>query len=76
MTGKVTWRDVDSSNVEKVAWFKLGDTPCAAVSFKNGSCYAYIGVTRQRMVAMMRAASVGRYFAQNIKGRYDWMKIC
>lgn len=75
MTEKVKWRDVESSNIERVGWGTFGHSEVVLVEFKDGRAYAYIGVTRQRAVAMIRAASVGRYFARWIKGHYDYLRI-
>lgn len=74
----VTWREVNSSNVQRVGWFRLGDAcpiPCMIVTFRNGATYMYIGVRRQRAVAMTRADSVGRYFIENIRNKFDYIKV-
>lgn len=75
MTETVKWRDVNSSNIERVGWCNVGNTPCIVVAFKDGRSYLYVNASRQRAIAMARAASVGRYFARKVKGKYDYMRI-
>jgi hypothetical protein len=43
----ITWRDVESSNVERVGWGRTG----MFVKFRSGAIYLYRGVSRQRAVA-------------------------
>lgn len=66
-----TWRPVNSTNVEAVGWNRDG----AFVRFHSGGTYFYRGVSRQRAVAMTRAKSVGRYFMEKIRDRYDTERV-
>lgn len=73
----ITWREVNSSNVKWVGWpSKNDDLPRRMiVQFIDGSQYVYIGVSRQRAVAMTRAKSVGRYLNQKVKGHYHHRRL-
>lgn len=71
-TESVTWREVESSNVQAVGWDK--DNHLYA-RFTSGAVYLYVGVSRQRAVACSRAKSVGRYFNKVIKPHYKAVKI-
>lgn len=75
MAAMVKWREADSSNVQWVGWLKVGNMPCVMVVFKSGHSYLYLGMHRQRAVAMLRAKSVGRYFARNVKGKYNYLRV-
>ncbi len=62
--------DLDSSNI---AAAKLeGNT--LYVKFKNGSVYSYDGVDRAMFDQLTQAASVGKFFAANIKNNYSYRK--
>lgn len=65
---------LDSSNVKWLGWPVSGE-PTMVVEFKNQSRYAYIGVTRQRAVAMAYAPSVGSYLAQRVKPHYEVVRL-
>lgn len=67
----ITWRKVESTNVDQLGW----DSEGGYVRFHSGGTYLYKGVSRQRMVAMMRAASPGRYFRSKIYPFFEWVKI-
>jgi len=74
----ITWRDVESSNVQQVGWDKDGNM---YVLFRdkslngNSTLYMYRDVPRQRVVAAARAESVGRYLNQHIKPFHEAVKI-
>jgi hypothetical protein len=68
----ISWRhDINSTNVASLGW----DTDGGYVKFHSGGTYFYRGVSRQRMVAMLRAASPGKYFRKKIYPNYEWEKI-
>lgn len=69
---EVSWRPVDSSNVEKIGWDKHQGM---IVTFKSGAVYLYHGCSRQRAVACAYAPSVGSYINEVIKPHYDCTKI-
>lgn len=64
----ITWREVKSSNVERVGWDAFSNM---YVEYSgSGKTYMYVGVSRQRVVAASRSQSVGSYIARKIKGKY------
>jgi hypothetical protein len=67
-------KPLDSSNVEWLGWPVTGE-PLMVVEFKGHARYAYIGVTRQKAVAMAYAPSVGRYLNERIKPHYEVVRL-
>lgn len=68
----VNFRVVDSSNIDRVGW---DDAENMYVQFHGGGLYAYMGVSRQRAVAMAYRPSVGSYFHRKIRGHYPEVKL-
>ena len=69
----INWRKVKSSNVERVGWDNAGNMYVSYTG--SGKLYKYVGVSRQRVVACARSASVGRYIQRKIKGHYKPIHI-
>jgi hypothetical protein len=67
-------RYVESSHIDYIGWPVSGE-PLMLVRFKSGELYGYIGVSRQRAVAVANAKSPGRYLAREIKPKFKAMKI-
>jgi len=68
MSNPVTWRDVDSSNVARIAYVSgAGDM---LVTFKNGGVYRYFGVPPTTFASMCRGdLSVGRFLNAHVKAQ-------
>ncbi len=66
------WIDVESSNV--LAMRHTTETGLD-VRFKTGEVYNFKGVPRALFESLVAAESVGSFFAQNIKGRFDFKKV-
>jgi len=66
---KLNIRRLDSSNIDWIGWPVSGES-LMVVNFKDGSRYGYVGVSRQRAVAMAYAWSSGSYLAMYIKPFY------
>ena len=45
------------------------------VRFKNGSAYEYVNVPYAEYEALKTSESVGKTFAQTIKGKYDFLRV-
>lgn len=45
------------------------------VEFTSGRVYVYAEVTRDEYEALVSAGSVGKYFAERIKGRYAGVPV-
>ena len=69
---KLVWTDVDSSNVESVAYD--GETKTLAIKYVNGGLYSYDAVDMQVYTDLVHAESVGKFLNQQIKGRYSFLK--
>ena len=87
---KITWRPVVSSHVANIGWphdpirlstdsgTTLGRVhpPLLLVMFKDGRCYGYLDVSRQRAVWMAtQCLSVGGYMDRVIKKQFDAVRI-
>lgn len=59
--------EVKSSNIQAV---KFGGD-ILVVQFKNGKVFAYDGVPQETFDEMMKSESLGSYFAQHIKGKFN-----
>jgi hypothetical protein len=70
----VNVREVDSSNVDSIAWPVTGE-PLMIVTYRNGGVYGYLGVSRQRAVAAAYASSTGSYINARIKGHFKPVKL-
>lgn len=57
---------VQSSNIRAIGY----DTGTLEVEFKDGSVYQYADVPQKVHDALLKAPSIGTYFAKNIKGSY------
>lgn len=62
---------VQSSNIDEVG-FAAG---VLIVKFKNGSKYQYNNVPDEEFKGLIAANSIGSYFNQNIKTKYDCIKM-
>lgn len=69
---KITWREVNSSNVAAIGWDRGRRL---YVQFKSSAIYLYEGISYQRAAACARAKSVGAYLAREIKPHYSAVKI-
>lgn len=70
----ITWRQVESSNVQAVGWDNAGKI--MFVRFKNGQVYAYLQVSRQRAVFIAsRCTSVGAYLNQVVKPKFPSLRV-
>jgi hypothetical protein len=62
---------VSSSNLAAVGY--NGRT--LIIAFRSGGLYAYFGVSFSEYTGLMQASSHGKYFHQNIKGRYSYRRL-
>ncbi len=70
---KLPWREVESSNVRRVAYADgvmhvefLGDVQ---------RVYRYADVPEEQYVRLVEADSVGRHFANEVRGHYDSERV-
>lgn len=64
---------VTSSNLESVGYDET--TQILEVAFKHGGIYRYFDVPIEVYSALIVAASVGSFFAQNIKNQYRYERV-
>lgn len=67
------WKFVDSSNLRAFRYDKTSAS--MDVQFKNGFIYRYNQVPMSVAKQMESATSVGSFFAQNVKGMYDYDRL-
>lgn len=66
-------KPVESSNIAAVGYD--ADEQVLEVEFRSGGVYQYHGVPENVFQQLLYASSKGRFFHQNIKGRYGWTSI-
>ena len=66
-------RDYDSKMIRRADY--TPDTKELIVTFNNGQKYSYENVNEDVMNEFMEPESAGRYFLQNIKGKYEFQKL-
>jgi hypothetical protein len=86
----LSWKAVESSNIERLAFAAVGpggeaisdcDEGLLYVQFAGGRVYAYADVPRELWVELVHAIddasvfSVGRFVAQSVKGQFDAARI-
>jgi hypothetical protein len=73
----ITWRPVESSNVAQVGWPSGDfDTTAGFIRYRNGHAYAYLGLSRQRIVYMAtRCKSVGTYVNEVVKTQFPSLRV-
>ena len=62
----------ESSTIAKVEYDNLLSR--MLVTFKSGSTYQYVDVPHKVFDELVSAESAGRYFAANVKGKYEFLK--
>jgi hypothetical protein len=62
---------VESSSIDSVGYEKN----VLEVRFRNGGLYQYLDVPEEALAMLMRAESKGRFFNQNIRGRYACVRL-
>lgn len=86
----IPWQEVESSNIKRVAWKRTGragaliageDEPAAIgdvlIEFgsSEGRAYRYANVAETLYEDLVKSASVGSFFANNIRGRFEHERV-
>ena len=58
----------DSSVIDYISFQK--DKQLLNVKFKAGGVYTYRGVSQNRFTRLCKSESIGRYYAEFVKGKY------
>lgn len=64
---------VRSSNLRLVGYDRWSQR--LEIEFRSGGVYAYFNVPEHIHYQLMEAASKGRFFHRNIKGRYQYRRL-
>lgn len=77
--------ELKSSNIARVEWISEYDpfddqamppiTGILIVTFANGGKYEYAKVPQDQAEAFANAESPGKFFAREIKGKYEFKKV-
>ena len=65
-------KPVNSSNIESIGYDK--DLKTLFINFINSGIYEYASVSKNVYVSFMNASSKGKYFYNNIRGKYAFKK--
>lgn len=69
----MTRQPVQSSNIVSIGYD--AEQRAMEIEFVRGAVYRYDNVPAEEHAALISASSAGRYFAANIRGRYDGKKV-
>jgi hypothetical protein len=64
---------VSSSNIEDIEYDEQSQT--MSVTFNNRSTYQLFNVPKDVYERLIKAGSIGAYYANNIKGRYSTSRV-
>jgi hypothetical protein len=67
------WTEVESSNIKMVGFD--ADKSELHIKFNTGAEYAYLGIARDTFDNLMDAPSKGKFFAAEIKGKYEYRRV-
>lgn len=69
---KLAWQEVDSSNVQSLAYVEDHETIC--VRFKNGGLYTYMGADQNTYTGLIHAESIGKYLNNVVKAMHAYTR--
>ena len=64
---------VESSSLVSIGFSRKAQI--LEIEFRSGAIYRYLGVTPTVFEELKKAESKGRYFAQSIRGKYEFRRI-
>lgn len=65
---------VRSSNIDAIGYLPIKGG-LLTIQFHNGDTYVYEGVPVELYLGLMQTSSKGKFFAQNIKGQFEYEKL-
>jgi hypothetical protein len=77
MIEEINWQPVESSNIAAVAWRKGGPggmEGTLSVRFIKSGIYHYLDVPEKIFTGLLEAESVGHFFSENVKGKFEYVK--
>jgi len=66
-------RPLESSSIASAGYDPA--TRVLEIEFRNGGLYRYRNVPREIFDALLGAASKGRFFAERIRGKFDYERV-
>lgn len=66
---------MDKQDVESSVISAVGYTRVLEITFESGRIYQYYNVPEDVYQGMLDAESKGRYFNQEIRGKYDYQEV-
>lgn len=69
----IVHESVDSTSIESIGFHAR--RKLLEVKFRAGVTYRYSGVPKSVFIAFRKADSKGRFFSQQIRGRYDFLRV-
>ena len=64
---------VESSSLVSIGFAR--EAHVLEIEFRSGAIYRYLGVPQTVFEALKKAESKGRYFAQSIRGKYEFQHL-
>ena len=64
---------VESSSLVSIGFAR--EARVLEIEFRSGAIYRYLGVPQAVFDGMKKAESKGRYFAQSIRGKYEFQRV-
>lgn len=71
---RIKRQTVDSTNLASVGYNQ--DARVLEIEFKSGAVYRYFAVPPAIVEELMRATSKGRFFAREIRSKYEFRCVC
>ena len=71
--GRIERVSVESSSLLTIGFAR--EARVLEIEFRSGAAYRYLGVPPAVFEELKKAESKGRYFAQFIRGKYDFQRI-
>ena len=72
-TVRIERAPVESSSLVSIGFAR--EARVLEIEFRSGAIYRYLGVPQTVFEALRKADSKGRYFAQSIRGKYEFQRV-
>ncbi len=72
-SARIEREPVESSSLVSIGFVR--EARILEIEFRSGAIYQYLGVPQSVFEQLKKAESKGRYFAQSIRGKYEFRRI-
>ena len=72
-TARIARAPVESSSLVSIGFARQARV--LEIEFRSGAIYRYLGVPLAVFDGLKKAESKGRYFAQSIRGKYEFQRV-